>query len=145
MVNKKKKSKFFLLKICFGHYRSIFHQKMKEKKFHQKNDQNRPPPGGESEGGLVKGQGFSGFFFLASREFRGNPWDFLENPGIPGNGSGNPGKVPGIFWGVPGITYFILGQFWESFPESKDSRKFPEPFPGFPGSEKFRESSGNRN
>ena len=38
-----------------------------EEKFHRKNDQKRPkPPQGGSEGGLVKDQGFSGFFLLPS-------------------------------------------------------------------------------
>ena len=62
MVSKKKKSKiFFLLKICFRHYRSIFHQKKSRKKFSPENWPKKTKQGGG--GGIGKRPSFSGFFF----------------------------------------------------------------------------------
>ena len=53
MVSKKKKVNFFLLKIRFRHYRSIFHQKNEEKKFSPENWPKKTKQGG---GGGVRGR-----------------------------------------------------------------------------------------
>ena len=54
-----------MLKIRFRHYRSIFHQKNEEKKFHRKIDQKRPNrgAGGGPRGGWQKTILFPDFFF----------------------------------------------------------------------------------